>query len=67
MSDDAKAIILVIFFSAILLAGGIHGVILRDKIKNRADYILSVCQIMGGITGFVWLLIYFSLKMSGRW
>lgn len=67
MSKESWQILFIFVISIAAIAWGYHGVVHGDKIRKRADYILSVFQIMGGITFFVWLLIYFALKLSGRW
>jgi len=67
MSKEFWQIVFILVIAVVATSWGIHGVVHGDNVRKRADYILSVGQIMGGITIFVWLLIYFVLKLSGRW
>ena len=59
MYKDFWPIVAIILMAIAALVWGIHGVINRDKINNRANYILSIFQIMGGITMFVFLIVYY--------
>lgn len=67
MNKEFWQILFIIAMVILLFAGGIQGVVRKDKIKNRADYILSVGQIIGGIIFSIFLIVSFFLRLTGNW
>jgi hypothetical protein len=43
----------------IVLVWGIHGVVNRKRINNVAHFIISICQIIGGILGFAVFILFY--------
>jgi hypothetical protein len=45
-------------------AWGIYGIVNKNKIKNRGDYILSVGQVLGGITILVFVILWAVFRLQ---
>jgi hypothetical protein len=42
----------------VLIVWGIHGILNKNIIKSRSNYILSIGQLIGGIMALIFPLIY---------
>jgi uncharacterized membrane-anchored protein len=64
MDKNLISLIIIAFVGIGFLVWGLHGIVNRKKINNRANYILSVSQVISGV--MVWIfLIYVFFKARG--
>ncbi|WP_041245299.1 hypothetical protein [Geotalea uraniireducens] len=64
MLDQIIKLILTAMIGIGTLAWGVHGIANKKKIKDRADYILSVGQVLGGIVIIIAVIIYSIFKLK---
>ena len=63
MNKNMMGLLLTAISGLILLLWGIHGIVNRKKINNRADYILAVGQFIGGVMLWSFLIYVFFKTM----
>lgn len=64
MVDQIIKLILTAMIGIGTLAWGVHGIANKKKTKDRADYILSVGQVLGGITIIIFVIMYSIFKLK---
>ena len=67
MNNDITAIIFLILIGVISIAWGSYGIIHGNRLKKRADYMLSVGLVTGGVLIIVFLFMSMLLRLSGNW
>jgi len=65
-AKDVQFLVLMVPMGILLIVWGLHGIINKDKIRNRAHYLTSKTQLVGGIMCLVFLLLYFLTWGFGR-
>lgn len=64
MNEQIKELIYCSMIGVALLAWGTYGIVNKNKINNRANYILSVAQVLGAIMAFIFVIMYTIFKLK---
>lgn len=64
MEKQIMQLIIIALTGIGIFAWGINGIINKNKIKNRSDYILAGAQVIGGVIIFIFVALYAIFRMQ---